>query len=133
MFTMLVCIYAQFGVVSPKIDVHAFGVVLYELISAKEAVVKTSEFVTERIGRVAMFEGVLNQSNPTEDLRKLVDPRLRDNYPIDSVSQGDIISYRNSCANLFLFNFCYNDYHFPCRWPNLPKRVHRIIRNYAQV
>ena len=35
------CRYAQFGDVSPKVDVYAFGVVLYELISAKEAVVKT--------------------------------------------------------------------------------------------
>ncbi|KAJ7964816.1 putative Receptor protein kinase [Quillaja saponaria] len=77
--------YAQFGDVSPKIDVYAFGVVLYELISAKEAVVKTNEFVNESRGLVAMFEGVLNQSDPTEDLCKLVDPRLGDNYPIDSV------------------------------------------------
>lgn len=33
--------YAKRGNVSPKVDVYAFGVVLYELISAKEAVVKT--------------------------------------------------------------------------------------------
>lgn len=32
--------YAQYGEVSPKVDVFAFGVVLYELISAKEAIVK---------------------------------------------------------------------------------------------
>ena len=31
------------------------------------------------------FEGVLSQPDPTEDLCKLVDPRLGDNYPIDSV------------------------------------------------
>lgn len=31
------------------------------------------------------FEGVLSQPDPTEDLRKIVDPRLGDNYPVDSV------------------------------------------------
>lgn len=31
------------------------------------------------------FEGVLSQPDPTEDLRKIIDPRLGDNYPIDSV------------------------------------------------
>ncbi|MCD7453900.1 hypothetical protein HAX54_022606 [Datura stramonium] len=32
--------YGHSGIISPKIDVYAFGVVLYELISSKEAVVK---------------------------------------------------------------------------------------------
>lgn len=37
------CRYFQGGLVSTKIDVYALGVVLYELISAREAVVKYSE------------------------------------------------------------------------------------------
>ncbi|KAL1319855.1 hypothetical protein AAHE18_14G015000 [Arachis hypogaea] len=77
--------YAQYGDVSPKVDVYAFGVVLFELISAKEAIVKTSESVADSKGLVALFEGVLSQPDPTEDLCKLVDPRLGENYPIDSV------------------------------------------------
>ncbi|XP_020220445.1 lysM domain receptor-like kinase 3 isoform X1 [Cajanus cajan] len=77
--------YAQYGDVSPKVDVYAFGVVLYELISAKEAIVKTSESEADSKGLVALFDGVLSQPDPTEDLCKLVDPRLGDNYPIDSV------------------------------------------------
>ncbi|XP_027343427.1 lysM domain receptor-like kinase 3 [Abrus precatorius] len=77
--------YAQYGDVSPKVDVYAFGVVLYELISAKEAIVKTSESDADSKGLVALFEGVLSQPDPTEGLCKLVDPRLGDNYPIDSV------------------------------------------------
>lgn len=48
------CRYAQYGDVSPKIDVYAFGVVLYELISAKEAIIKTNEVVTESRGLVAL-------------------------------------------------------------------------------
>nr|XP_004491136.1 lysM domain receptor-like kinase 3 [Cicer arietinum] len=77
--------YAQYGDVSPKIDVYAFGVVIYELISAKNAVLKTGESVAESKGLVALFEEALNKSDPCEGLRKLVDPRLGENYPIDSV------------------------------------------------
>ncbi|KAG4394538.1 hypothetical protein GLYMA_20G054500v4 [Glycine max] len=77
--------YAQYGDVSPKVDVYAFGVVLYELISAKEAIVKTNDSVADSKGLVALFDGVLSQPDPTEELCKLVDPRLGDNYPIDSV------------------------------------------------
>nr|ACE81771.1 putative LysM receptor kinase SYM37B [Pisum sativum] len=77
--------YAQYGDVSPKIDVYAFGVVLYELISAKNAILKTGESAVESKGLVALFEEALNQIDPLEALRKLVDPRLKENYPIDSV------------------------------------------------
>uniref|UniRef100_A0A5B7BUP3 non-specific serine/threonine protein kinase n=1 Tax=Davidia involucrata TaxID=16924 RepID=A0A5B7BUP3_DAVIN len=77
--------YAQYGDVSPKVDVYAFGVVLYELISAKEAIVKTNGSTAESKGLVALFDEVLSQPDPKEDLGKLVDPRLGDNYPLDSV------------------------------------------------
>ncbi|KAF7840593.1 chitin elicitor receptor kinase 1-like [Senna tora] len=78
--------YAQYGDVTPKMDVYAFGVVLYELISAKEAIVKTSELVNEsKLGLVALFKEVLSQQDPKEDIGKLVDPRLGNDYPLDSV------------------------------------------------
>ncbi|XWS30974.1 hypothetical protein CRYUN_Cryun23aG0037200 [Craigia yunnanensis] len=77
--------YAQYGDVSPKVDVYAFGVVLYELISAKDAIVKANGSVTESMGLVALFEDALNEPDPKEELCKLIDPRLGDNYPLDSV------------------------------------------------
>ncbi|KAL5729872.1 hypothetical protein ACHQM5_002764 [Ranunculus cassubicifolius] len=77
--------YAQYGDVSPKVDVYAFGVVLYELISAKEAIVKASETLSESRGLVFLFEDVLNQPEPKDAIHTLVDPRLKDNYPVDSV------------------------------------------------
>ncbi|KAI3702577.1 hypothetical protein L6452_28321 [Arctium lappa] len=77
--------YAQYGDVSPKVDVYAFGVVLYELISAKEAIVKANGSVAESKGLVALFDEVLSQPDPKDDMVKMIDPRLGDNYPLDSV------------------------------------------------
>ncbi|XP_039005882.1 LOW QUALITY PROTEIN: chitin elicitor receptor kinase 1-like [Hibiscus syriacus] len=77
--------YAQYGDVSPKIDVFAFGVVLYELISAKEAIVKAYGSVAESKGLVALFEEAFDEPDPKEGLSKLIDPRLGDSYPFDNV------------------------------------------------
>ncbi|XP_010466414.1 PREDICTED: chitin elicitor receptor kinase 1-like [Camelina sativa] len=77
-------IYAQ---VSPKVDVYAFGVVLFELISAKAAVVKMNESVGEFKSLVGLFDEVVfnKETDKEEALRKIIDPRLGDNYPFDSV------------------------------------------------
>ncbi|CAL9094372.1 unnamed protein product [Musa textilis] len=77
--------YAQYGEISPKVDVYAFGVVLYELISAKDAIVKTGSSVTETKGLIALFEEALSKPDLKEELRKLIDPKLGQDYPIDSV------------------------------------------------
>ncbi|URE02601.1 STYKc [Musa troglodytarum] len=77
--------YAQYGEISPKVDVYAFGVVLYELISAKNAIVKTGSSVTESKGLIALFEEALSKPDLKEELRKLIDPKLGQDYPIDSV------------------------------------------------
>ncbi|KAG0489921.1 hypothetical protein HPP92_006784 [Vanilla planifolia] len=77
--------YAQFGVASPKVDVYAFGVVLYELISAREVIFKTNECMDESKCLVALFERILKQPDPTEELRNLVDARLGNSYPVESV------------------------------------------------
>ena len=56
-----VCRYVRFGVVSPKVDVFAFGVVLYELISAKEAIVRSTECASDVKGLVYLVIVLLNQ------------------------------------------------------------------------
>ncbi|XVE72426.1 hypothetical protein DITRI_Ditri11bG0038600 [Diplodiscus trichospermus] len=79
--------YVRFGKVSPKTDVYAFGVVLYELISGKEAVVKTNDFEVEAKGLVSLFENAFNQPDPGQHLCKLIDPRLGEDYPLDSLQK----------------------------------------------
>jgi chitin elicitor receptor kinase 1 len=51
--------YARYGEVSPKVDVYAFGIVLYELLSAKEAIVKSSESTNDAIGLVYIVSTAL--------------------------------------------------------------------------
>ncbi|CAD6224281.1 unnamed protein product [Miscanthus lutarioriparius] len=76
--------YARYGEVSPKVDVYAFGIVLYELLSAKEAIVRSTEF-TDAHGLAYLFEEALSMPNHKEALQELMDPRLGGDYPIDSV------------------------------------------------
>ncbi|XP_062191128.1 chitin elicitor receptor kinase 1-like isoform X2 [Phragmites australis] len=77
--------YARYGDVSPKVDVYAFGVVLYELISAKEAIVRSTESSSDSKGLVYLFEEALNIPDPKEGLQNLIDPVLGKDYPIDSI------------------------------------------------
>ncbi|KAL6601251.1 hypothetical protein ACP70R_044471 [Stipagrostis hirtigluma subsp. patula] len=77
--------YARYGEVSPKVDVYAFGIVLYELLSAKEAIVRSTESGSHAKSLVYLFEERLSMPNPKEALRELIDPSLVGNYPMDSV------------------------------------------------
>ncbi|KAG6549898.1 hypothetical protein Mapa_008406 [Marchantia paleacea] len=84
--------YARFGDVSPKVDVYSFGVVLFEIISAKEAIVRITgtsadgagHHKEEQKGLVTLFDEVVSDPDGKEKLRKLVDPALGDNYPLES-------------------------------------------------
>ncbi|KAI5433636.1 LysM domain receptor-like kinase 3, variant 2 [Lathyrus oleraceus] len=101
-----------YGRISRKIDVYAFGVVLYQLISAKAAVIKTdkpstefesleiktNESVDEYKSLVTLFDEVIDgEGDYIEGLRKLVDPRLGDNYSIDSISK--MAQLAKDCTN----------------------------------
>ncbi|KAL9230399.1 hypothetical protein vseg_005759 [Gypsophila vaccaria] len=76
--------YTLFGNISPKVDVFAFGVVLFELISGKDAVLKEEGSLFRPNTIVSLFEDVFEDSDPAS-IRQLVDPRLGQDYPLDSV------------------------------------------------
>ncbi|CAD6245921.1 unnamed protein product [Miscanthus lutarioriparius] len=84
--------YARYGDVSPKVDVYAFGVVLYELISAKDAIVRSTESSSDSKGLVYLFEEALNTPDPKEGLQRLIDPALGEDYPIDSILKMTVLA-----------------------------------------
>ncbi|KAH8967814.1 hypothetical protein BDL97_03G096100 [Sphagnum fallax] len=84
--------YALYGEISPKVDVFSFGVVLYELISGRGAILQgdlstSSPQSGSSQGRTltSLFEQVVHDPNGKERLRGLLDPVLKDDYPLDAV------------------------------------------------
>jgi chitin elicitor receptor kinase 1 len=84
--------YALYGEISPKVDVFSFGVVLYELISGRGAILQgdlstSSPQSGSSQGRTltSLFEQVVHDPNGKEKLRGLLDPVLKDDYPLDAV------------------------------------------------
>ncbi|KAI3450588.1 hypothetical protein Pfo_007253 [Paulownia fortunei] len=65
------------GMVTEKVDIFAFGVVLLELISGKEAV--DGKLMKESI---TFLGGGANEGGCFDQLRNFVDPRLKDDYPL---------------------------------------------------
>lgn len=80
------------GLVTPKLDVFAFGVILLEILSGKQAVDVGSNFGGFRGGeRVLLSEEIrflIESENPKETLRDWVDPQIKGagdgSYPVET-------------------------------------------------
>ncbi|GKV33331.1 hypothetical protein SLEP1_g41854 [Rubroshorea leprosula] len=74
--------YIENGVITPKLDVFAFGVVMLELLSGREAAA-----AAERNGEgellSASIERVLEGDNVREKLEGFMDPALQHEYPLE--------------------------------------------------
>ncbi|KAK1313815.1 LysM domain receptor-like kinase 3 [Acorus calamus] len=83
--------YLRDGLATTKSDVYAFGVVLFELITAREAITRTEAMAvtnTERRSLASIMLATLKNcpsSMSMESLKDCIDPNLMDLYPHDCV------------------------------------------------
>ncbi|KAJ0694665.1 putative non-specific serine/threonine protein kinase [Helianthus annuus] len=59
--------------------------VLKGVTKPKEAIIRANGSDGEPKGLIALFDEVLSQAHPKDGLVKMIDPRLKDNYPLYSV------------------------------------------------
>ncbi|XP_020592581.1 protein LYK5 [Phalaenopsis equestris] len=75
--------YLEHGLITPKLDVFAFGVVLLELLSGKEATFQREGEEKGEILLSSTIEDVLSGEDVRSNLRGFIDRCLRDDYPFD--------------------------------------------------
>ncbi|KAH0886743.1 hypothetical protein HID58_062839, partial [Brassica napus] len=74
--------YVENGVITPKLDVFAFGVVVLELLSGKEAATVDKEEKEEML-LCREINNVLGGENVREKLKEFMDSSLGDEYPLE--------------------------------------------------
>ncbi|KMT08521.1 hypothetical protein BVRB_6g138040 [Beta vulgaris subsp. vulgaris] len=86
--------YREKGQLSPKLDVYAFGMLLLEVLTGKK-IANLYERLNGNLSEV--FVGVFDEMKGKDQLRCLMDPSLKENYPSESaMSIARLIEY---CLN----------------------------------
>lgn len=79
--------YLNGGVISPKLDVYAFGVILLEILSGKMAVTfqptAGTTYSMKKTILADVITGIFADTDPQKRVRVWMDSRLRDNFPVD--------------------------------------------------
>ena len=78
--------YLEHGLITHKLDVFAFGVILLELLSGKEAAFADAETGEEALLWEAAEEALVADGGEDVDrvkVRAFADPRLHGDYPVD--------------------------------------------------
>ncbi|KAE8714765.1 LysM domain receptor-like kinase 3 [Hibiscus syriacus] len=81
--------YLSDGLASSKSDVYAFGVVLFEIISGKQAIIRTEATMTKNIERRSlasvMLAALQNTDSTSMSNTDYIDPNMLDLFPHDCV------------------------------------------------
>ncbi|KAJ9170812.1 hypothetical protein P3X46_018886 [Hevea brasiliensis] len=72
--------YLEHGLVSTKLDVYAFGVLMMEIVSGKEV---DALYTEEDMNLSDVLTDVLSKEDGQETLRKFIDPSIQGNYPLE--------------------------------------------------
>lgn len=78
--------YVSGGVISPKLDVFAFGVILLEILSGKEPVSFQANVGATQMKKTLLTDVIVSifaEQDPKHRLRAWIDPLLRDKFPLD--------------------------------------------------
>lgn len=75
--------YLEHGLITPKLDVFAFGVIVLELLSGKEATFAKDGEEKGEVMLWASIQGVMSGEDVRAKLKDFIDPCLRDEYPFD--------------------------------------------------
>ncbi|XVF17814.1 hypothetical protein REPUB_Repub10bG0156900 [Reevesia pubescens] len=87
--------YLENGLVSTKLDVYAFGVLLLEVITGKEA---AAIYGVEYMKLSDILSNVLHEKDGQEGLNHLIDPSMLENYPSELAIV--VVNLINSCLKI---------------------------------
>jgi hypothetical protein len=89
--------YIESGLVTPKLDVFALGVVMLELLSGRESIANVSkDELGDQLSLPQIIEQVLGGENVREKLQEFMDPGLGEKYPLELASS--VAQLARSCV-----------------------------------
>ena len=87
--------YALTGVITPKLDVYAFGVVLLEILSGQEAVKLQQNPGENEMKKTVLPDvvaAIFSDAEPRARVRAWIDPLLRDAFPLDCACKAALVA-----------------------------------------
>ncbi|RZC77342.1 hypothetical protein C5167_001515 [Papaver somniferum] len=84
------------GIATQKSDVYAFGVVIFELLSGEEPIRVIFDKQNGQYRNVSVIETAREavESEDFERIRRWIDRRLKDSFPVDIAKKSDFCRVR---------------------------------------